>query len=198
MSDDPRAATKPTVSTHHVPPHERRSWTVVLVVSALMVLFAMIGVGLTTARSSYAQTYWVVLVPVFGLLCVVTAWRRSGPDHPVDTRAVLRQVFHWLGITVAVALTFFIRQTGEETAEATALTSLLILSLGCFLAGIHLELLFVPVALLLTLTGVLVVKAEQYLWLIFLVGGALLVGLIVFRRALGAWRFRHDVPAAGK
>ena len=91
-----------------------------------------------------------------------------------------------------------IAKRAEQTAIATGFNALLMLTLGCYLAGIHLELLFVPVALLLTLTLVLVVKADQYLWLIFLIGGVLLAGLILFRRMLAAWRFRHELPATGK
>src|SRR5262249_14971679 len=43
------------------------------------------------------------------------AWLRGAPGGTVDRVAVTRQVFHWLGIGVALGFDFFIRDTGEET-----------------------------------------------------------------------------------
>ncbi len=138
-----------------------------------MVVLSLVGVGMTTTASpATSRGYWVSLVPVFGLLCVVTAWARSGPHRPVDRRAVARQVFHWVGIAAALWIDYLILRTGEETRVATGMNAVLVLALGCYLAGVHLELLFVPVGLLLTLTLVLVGRIDQYQWLIFVVGAA--------------------------
>ena len=75
-----------------------RSWTIATTVAIVMVLLALLGVGLTTTAGttpSFASTYWITLVPVFGLLCVGTAWLRSGPGRPLDRKAVVRRVRHW-------------------------------------------------------------------------------------------------------
>ena len=180
-------------ATHHL----RRSWTIAAVVAVIMAVLAMVGVALTTTVSaSTAETYWVALVPVFGLLCIVTAWLRSGPGHPVDSRAVLRQVFHWAGIGVAMYLDFFILRTGEETRTATGMNAVLLLALGCYLAGIHLEWMFVPVGVLLSLTLTLVGKIDQYQWLIFVIGGATVVFILAMRWFLAARHVHIKVPPA--
>lgn len=171
-----------------------RSWTVATSVAAFMVLLAMIGVGLTTTNSSFASTYWVLLVPVFGLLCVGTAWLRVEEGQRVNRVAIARQLFHWLGTGVALGLDFYIRGTGEETGVAAGLNALLVLALGCYLAGIHLEWLFIPVGLLLTLILIIVAKADQYLWLVFVVGGLTLAALFGLHWLM--YRGRQAVPAA--
>jgi len=77
-------------------------------------------------------------------------------------------------------LDFLIRGTGEETATAAGLNALLLLALGCFLAGVHLDWLFALVGVLLMLALIVMTKADQYLWVIFVVGGlavALLLAL---------------------
>lgn len=169
----------------------RRSWTVATVAAILMVLLAMTGVGLTTTAPATARIYWVFLVPVFGLICVLTAWLRSGPNRPVDRRAVLRQVFHWLGIALAVWIDFFILRIGEESRVAAGMNALMVLTLGCYLAGIHMEVLFLPVAVLLMLTLTLVGKIDQYQWLIFVVGGIALASVLLMRWGLGRWHARR-------
>jgi hypothetical protein len=153
--------------------------------TAAMILLTMLGVGLTTTDRANALTYWMALVPVYGLFCIATAWVRRGKGGRPDLAAVLRQVFHWLGIGGALWLDFLIRRSGEETGAAAGLNALLLLALGCYLAGVHLEWTFVLVGLMLTLTGIIVVKAEQYMWLIFVIGVVCIGVLIAAQRLLG-------------
>jgi hypothetical protein len=157
----------------------------------------MLGVGLTTTDSASARTYWIALVPVYGLACVFTAWRRTVLVGHFDSRTIVAQVFHWLGIGVALCLDFFIRSSGSETGIAAGENALLLLALGCYLAGVHLDRVFILVGLLLTMVLVIVAKADQYLWLVFVVGCVAIAAMV------GGWwvlnrltRKAHAVPAA--
>jgi hypothetical protein len=132
----------------------------------------------------------VSLVPVYGLLCMGTAWARARHGDAARRLAVFRQLFHWLGIGIALSLDFVIRGTGEETGTASGLNALLVLALGCYLAGVHLEGLFAVVGVLLTLTLIVVAKAEQYVWLIFVAGGLAVVAMFGLQWLLGRGRAR--------
>ena len=162
----------------------RRFWKVGAVVATIMVILALVGVGLTTTYRSVALRYWMTLVPIYGLLCVATAWLRSQQDATFDFGAVIRQVVHWLGVGAAVALDFYVNSAGEKTGSASGLNALLLLAIGCFLAGVHLQWLFALVGALLALALICLVKVDQYLWLIFLVGGLLAVALFVSMRSI--------------
>jgi hypothetical protein len=162
-----------------------RSWKVASVVAVVMVLLALLGVALTTTGRAAAPTYWVSLVPIYGLLCVSLAWTRAQHDPGVRRPAVIRQLFHWLGIGVAVGLDFYIRGTGQETGTAAGLNALLLLALGCYLAGVHLDWLFILVGILLTLALLIIAKADQYLWLIFVVGGLAVAAMMTLSWFLG-------------
>jgi len=147
-----------------------RHWRAGTAVAVIMVGLILIGVGLATAQPSLAPRYWLWLVPVFGVLSVLTAWIGS-PDHETPGwRGVVRQVLHWLVIGGAVAVDFWVRGTGEQAGVAAGFDALLLLAVGCFLAGVHLERLFALVGALLTVTLLVLVKAEQYFWLLFVVG----------------------------
>src|SRR5215472_5384628 len=104
------------------------SWKIACVVAVIMVLLALLGVGLTTTSSAAAPTYWISLVPIYGLLCVGLAWARARHEVGVRRPAVIRQLFHWLGIGVAVGLDFYIRGTGVETGTAAGMNALLLLA----------------------------------------------------------------------
>jgi hypothetical protein len=60
------------------------------------------------------------------------------------------------------------------------MNAMLLLALGCYLAGVHFEWLFVLVGILLTLALLVVVKADQYVWLIFVVGGLAVAAMLAF------------------
>jgi hypothetical protein len=200
---DPIAATSPAgqaapniVAARAEPPQGafpvHRSWKIALGVAVVMVMLALLGVGLSTAagaKSSTAYIYWVSLVPLYGLLCVWAAWARTGHGHLLGMRQVYHQVFHWLGVGVALALDFIIRTTGEESSMGAGMVALLVLALGCYLAGIHFEWLFIVVGVLLSLTLLLVAYAEEYLWLVLVVGVVAILLMIAL-----AWLSREARP----
>jgi hypothetical protein len=171
------------VADQQTPFRIQRSWKVAAIAAIIMVMLGLLGVGLTTTNSGVATTYWISLVPVYGLLCVATAWRVHGKR--IDRPEVIRQSLHWLAILVALSLDFYIRGSGQETGVAAGLNAMLLLALGCFLAGIHFERLFVVVGLLLAAALVVVAKADQYLWLMFIVGGVAVAAMVAYIWLLG-------------
>lgn len=176
------AAASPKQAADHKPlfpfPH---AWKVATGVATLMVVLALIGVGLSTTSHAAAPTYWVSLVPIFGLLCVATASVRAKHEGKAGRSHVLRQLFHWLGIGMALMLDFSVRGTGVETGTAAGLNALLLLAVGCFLAGVHLEWVFSIVGVLLGLTLIVITKADQYLWVIFVAVGLAVAAMIGLR-----------------
>jgi hypothetical protein len=174
------------------PPRSSKTLIVAFVVAIFMVVLAMIGVGLTTTNRTAAPKYWLALVPVYGLLCVGVAWYRK--RHGAPGRVIIRQVLHWLVIAVAIYLDFYVRGTGEMTGEAAGLNALLLLSVGCLLAGVHLEWMFAVVGVLLATTLMLAVKAEQYLWLAFIIGAVFVAAMFALMR----WRARSHHSTAGQ
>jgi hypothetical protein len=142
------------------------------IIAGIMALLALIGTGITLANASWARTYWLILVPIYAALCAYTAWHRTGQFGGT----VMRQILHWLAVAAAIALDFaFLQSSGGQAATATGLNSLLILALGCVLAGIHLEWLFALVGLLLAAIFMVVTLAQEYLLMAFLIGLAVVV-----------------------
>jgi hypothetical protein len=158
------------------------------IAAGVMALLALVGTAVTLANASWARTYWLILVPVYGALCVFAAWHRTGELGGT----VLRQILHWLSVAAAMALDFaYLHGTGEQTAAATGLSSLLILALGCVLAGIHLEWLFALVGLLLALILIVVSWAQQYLTVAFLLAG---LAALAFAAWWVIWRKAPEGP----
>jgi hypothetical protein len=166
------------------PTSEGPSLTISAIFAVVMMVLALIGAGVTLANVSWAEKYWLTLVPIFGLICIAAAWAQT---RTLD-RAVIRQVLHWLAVALTIAVDFSIfRRTGQQTSIATGLNSLLILALGCLLAGIHLEWMFALVGLLLLAIAVMVSVAQEYMALVVLIGAVLIVAVLVGHHFVKKW-----------
>lgn len=159
---------------HHVPRN------VATALAVIMMLLALVGAGASLANLGWTERYWLYLVPVFGLICTIAAWFHT---RSFDW-TVLRQILHWLAVGVVIAVDYrYLSRSGEQTSGATGLSSLLILALGCLLAGIHLEWTFALVGLLLLLIAIFVSVAQEYMAL------ALLIGFVLIAIILAAYHF---------
>jgi hypothetical protein len=158
--------------------------TIAALFAVAMIVLALIGAGATFANVSWAEKYWLWLVPVFGLICTAAAWMRTGT---LD-RTVLRQVLHWLAVGVTIAIDFsFFRRTGEQTSITTSLNSLLFLALGCLLAGIHLEWSFALVGVLLLATAVVIAVAQEYMALVIVLALLLIAIVLIGQHLVRKW-----------
>ena len=158
--------------------------TIAAMFAVAMIVLALIGAGVTLANVSWAEKYWLWLVPVFGVTCTLAAWMRTGT---LD-RTVIRQVLHWLAVGVTIAIDFsFFRRSGEQTSITTSLSSMLLLALGCLLAGIHLEWSFALVGLLLLATAIVVAVAQEYMALVIVLGLLLIAIVLTGQWAMRKW-----------
>ncbi len=179
MGNDQPAGRTSVVSGEAEPVNRRSTMKLEALMALIMALLAIVGTVITIADTKSAEKYWLLLVPVYGFICVYTAWRQTG----LSGQSVMRQVLHWLGIALAIAIDFgYLNRTGEETATATGLSTLLILGVGCLLAGVHMEWLFALVGLLLFGLVVLIAVASQYLAVVLVVGVCLAVAAFVTHR----------------
>lgn len=171
-------------STHQTTPHHVPR-NVATTLAVIMMLLALIGAGASLANLGWTERYWLYLVPVFGLICTIAAWFHT---RRFD-RTVLRQILHWLAVGAVIAVNYrYLSRSGEQTSGATGLSSLLILALGCLLAGIHLEWTFALVGLLLLLIAIFVSVAQEYMALALLVGFALIAVILVVHHFTQKWQ----------
>jgi hypothetical protein len=103
---------------------------------AAMLGLAVGGIVLTSFRGVTTYYYWMTLAPIYGLISIISGWRK------LDTGAqrmklVLTQALHWLAFLGAMWLMFLPEVRGVVNDNATALTLLILLALGTFVAGVH-------------------------------------------------------------
>jgi hypothetical protein len=172
MSDDKHARRTAVSGVESVQDRLQSTRKLVTMIVVAMSLLAIVGTGITFANVRWAEKYWLVLVPVYGILCIAAAWHRQG----FAGWLLVRQILHWLVIGAAIALDFvYLHRTGDMASAGTGLSALLLLAVGCLLAGIHVEWLFGLVGLLLLGIVIVVSVAQEYMPLIFVAGGVVMI-----------------------
>jgi hypothetical protein len=182
--DDQQAA---GASSPELPDKPRFISPYTIVATIVMIALALLGAAITVADATWASRYWLLLVPIYGLICIVTAWRR----HGASSNAVGRQILHWICVAIAIAIDFaYLQASGQQTSTGTGLSSLLILALGCLLAGVHMDWLFALVGLLLLVTVFVVAVAQEYIMLIFAMGLIVAIVVLAAPRLFRKWARR--------
>jgi hypothetical protein len=103
---------------------------------AAMLGLAVGGIVLTSFHSVTTHYYWMALAPIYGLISIISGWRNldTGAER---MKLVLTQALHWLAFLGAMWLMFLPEVRGVVNDNATALTLLILLALGTFVAGVH-------------------------------------------------------------
>lgn len=107
-----------------------RDWPYVL-----MLLLSLGGVAYTSFNPT--GLYWVLITPLFGLICVIARWPHIvGRDEHIHL--VISQALHWAAVLLTMQL-MSLQVLRNVTGIASALSVLTLLALGTFSAGLHIR-----------------------------------------------------------
>ncbi len=139
------------------------------VIMILLALLAIVGIGITDYSPQRSHLYWIAMVVVTGIACVVMEWSRSRKTgHSIG--AILKsEGLFWLSILIAVYLVYFLLRAGRLDSENTGLVILLILALATFLAGLRLGWRLCILGVLLGCTLIMATYLEEFLWIVLMV-----------------------------
>ncbi len=149
-------------------------------IAGLLGLLVMLGLFLTNYSSNRARLYWSAMFPAFGLISLWHATvSRKFAEPPLPL--IVKHALHWLVPILAVRIIFLELRWGQMDADAVALMTVLVLSVTCFLAGIHLDYNFLWVSGVLALASVFGTEIEGYLWIIAVLSlvAAMIVAYVV-------------------
>ena len=156
--------------------------------AGVLTLLSAIGLLLTNYRPATALNYWSIMFPAFGL---VALWQVVFDEVRTEHAALAaaRVAAHWLGPLLALRLLFLQLHRGQMDADAVGATTLLLLAVTCFLAGIYQDRLFFFAAAVLAIGTVVATEIQAYIWVVVVVAlvavAAIVGGVALWRRATG-------------
>jgi hypothetical protein len=148
--------------------------------SALYFVWAVIGgigFALVDFRADLVPTFWTVAGPAGFLLSAYLGWRHGRNVGQASSADGKRHLLHWGAVLLAVALAVFLGVTNSFPSNALHAVILLVLALGYFTAGLHLDRAFLSVGVLMAAGAIVVTVVSAYAWTGL--GIALAVSLVV-------------------
>jgi hypothetical protein len=116
---------------HPVAVSTLRSW--LIADSPYIVMIALALVGLTF---NLHASFWAILAPVFGVICVIAGWRHF--DTPEARRKMATmQALSWSALILAIVVLYDDVVQGVLNSNATSLAMMTLLALGTFTAGVQ-------------------------------------------------------------
>jgi hypothetical protein len=130
----------------------------------LWAVVAGIGFALVDFRTDFVPTYWAVAGPAGFLASAYLGWRHARQVGQTSSADGRRHLLHWGAVLVVLALAVFLGVGGAFPASALHTVILLVLALGYFTAGLHLDRLFLWVGGLMAAGSVVVTVIPTYAW----------------------------------
>jgi hypothetical protein len=130
----------------------------------LWAVLVLIGFALVDFRTDLVSEYWAVAAPVGFLASAYLGWRhalRSGQSSASDGQ---RHMLHWGAVLIAIALAVVLRARGAMPSDTLQAVILLVLALGYFTAGLHLDRHLLWVGLLMGAGFLMVLLVSLYAW----------------------------------
>jgi hypothetical protein len=153
---------------------QERSWLWQKLPYLVVLVLAILGVAYTSIAQRPLYFYWEFLALAIGVTCVAIGWRKTD-DKQARIRLAWTQALHWGAFLVAMNILLWPSVNTFLNAPATGLALMLLLSLGTFVAGIHIasvEIAFLGVAMAFAVPAIAWFKQSA----LFLVLIALIVG----------------------
>jgi hypothetical protein len=108
-----------------------RNWLVQDSPYIAMLLLALFGVTF-----HMPATYWVVLTPLFGIICVAAGWRHFERQED-RLQLAYTQALSWFALIFTIYVLYNNVVQGVLNSSATSLAMMTLLALGTFVAGLQ-------------------------------------------------------------
>jgi hypothetical protein len=148
------------------------------VVLGALIGLSYIGIALTRVSPHAGHFYWMVMTPVFGAISLLAQWQLVRADPEKWSLLLRRQLFHWIGLWVAVHLTYMVLRVGLLNYESVGFVVLLLLAFAFFTQGVYVDWRFYIVGGFLAVSLLVAMYLTSYLWIIFLLAIAFVAGAV--------------------
>lgn len=143
-------------------------WKARLIVGIVILVLAFLGLIFTNLSHDNAWLLWRYITPLFAIICLVfTAYMRS-KKHLLTTITIVHELFHWLGLFIAVFCISVLVDIGVIGKFPASLTVLAMLALTIYILGVYLDTTFALIAILLWVFTLLVAWLQVYIFIIII------------------------------
>jgi len=104
----------------------------------VILALTLAGVAYTSVARRPLVAYWEFMAVLIAVVCVVAGWPHAH-DRRERWRLIWTQALHWGAFLVAMNLVLLPSVQAIANSDYTSLTIMLLLALGTFIAGVHID-----------------------------------------------------------
>lgn len=156
----------------------KHPWYLKLIVGAIMLILAFIGIVLTNLERSGAWEYWKAIVPIYAVLALFLSWMDRKGKQAISPITLWHELLHWLCLFAAVLLVSIFVHTGIISRSIGALFVLTLLSLTVCIAGVYIDATFLLIGLVLGIFAALIAMAVKFFYSLAIPLLVLILGII--------------------
>ena len=145
------------------------NWKVRLGVLCVMLILALVGMGLTQASQTGAWEYWLFVVCVYAGLGLWRSARSAKKSGRSIGRSLGRELAHWGTLIGFLAILLLLERREIVNRASASYFALMLLSLSCCTAGVHLDWMLMVVGLVLAIMLVALATLEQLTVVVWIV-----------------------------
>jgi hypothetical protein len=160
----------------------------------LVLILTVAGVAYTSFSRTPIITYWEILAPLIGLVCISVGWR-SAFDNAARIRLVATQALHWIAFLVIMNLLLLPSVQKIFTANSTGLAVFTLLALGTFTAGTHIlswQICLLGLIMALGIPAIAWIENSALIIIMAVAGLAAIAAVFWWH-----WHERHKAPSGG-
>lgn len=153
-------------------------WVMRLGVGLVMLLMGFIGLVLTDTEKEGAWSYWRWTAVAYAAMSLGLSWHLKKSGWKKEVVTLWQELLHWAGLMFAIWLVSYVVHIGLQNRFEASIEVLILLALATYLAGVYIEMSFIPIGILLGLFAAGIAFLDEYLYGI-LVPLTLLVGAVL-------------------
>lgn len=169
----------------------RSGWTVRLCAGLLMLLMGFIGLVLTTIEKEGAWSYWRWTAVAYAAISLGLSWHLKKSGWKKEVVTVWQELLHWAGLMLAIWLISYVVHIGLQNRFEASIEVLILLALTTYLAGVYIEVSFIPIGILLGFFAAGIAFFDEYLY-------GILIPLTVLVGAVLVWVSRRLTQVANR
>ncbi|OQY13495.1 MAG: hypothetical protein B6I31_00990 [Desulfobacteraceae bacterium 4572_19] len=145
----------------------------------ILIILSLLGVGIISFSTQNSSWYWQIMIPIFGITCILTEWKRTKESNKSLWGLVRTQFLHWGAFFLIMRLDFLSVVHANMNDIVTGMVMLMLLAFSTFIAGIYIGWRFCVVGLFLAGTVAVLAFLEKSTILLFMIMLIVAILLIV-------------------
>ena len=145
------------------------AWKTQFYVLCGMLVLALVGMGLTQAKTNGAWEYWLFVVVVYAALGL---WRSIGKAKQAGQsvrQLVGRELGHWITLLAFLGVLLLLERREIINRDSASYVALMLLGLSCCLAGVHFDWMLLIVGVVLSVMTISLATLEQYTVMVWVI-----------------------------